>query len=244
MKKFVFIFSAMFFIFLVDVDAEAQIYRNMPRIGTEAPSFTAETTNGRINFPADFGRSWKVIFAHPRDFTPVCSSELLEVAYQQDAFDELNAQFIVISADDIETHRDWKKSLEEIPYKDGKTVNINFPLVDDYNKRISYRYGMIPLNEPSGPNIRSVIIIDPDNIVRAVLHYPNEVGRNIDELRRTLVALQTVDNNRNVVTPANWTPGGDVMVTSLSPEERESIGQANSKFYQLSWYMIFKKMDE
>lgn len=237
------IFFALFFS-LILVQAGAQLYRNMPRIGTEAPSFTAETTNGRLNFPSDFGRNWKVIFAHPRDFTPVCSSEILELAYQQDKFDELNAKFIILSTDDLDAHRDWKAALEEVTYKDDRTVDINFPFVDDFDKRISYRYGMIPLNEQSGPNIRSVIIIDPDNKVRAVLHYPNEVGRNIDELRRTLTALQTVDNNQHVATPANWTPGGDVMVTSLTQEERGSIGQANSDFYQLSWFMIFRKMNE
>lgn len=216
----------------------------IPLIGVEAPSFTAESTNGRINFPGDFNSSWKILFAHPKNFTPVCSSELLELALNQDNFKSLDAKIVVISTDNMSQHNSWKAALEEISYKGNGPVKIDFPLIDDNNFRVSNLYGMIHSAASIGQNIRGVFIIDPENKVRSIHYYPNEVGRNIDELLRTLAALQATDKDKNVVTPANWEPGNDFMVPVISAEERESIGVTDSPFYQKSWFMTYKKNNQ
>ena len=215
----------------------------LPLIGSEAPSFNANSTNGKINFPADFGKNWKILFAHPRDFTPVCSSELLELAYEQDNFDRLGVKLLVLSYDDMKTHRSWKEALEAIEYRDRDRVNIKFPLVADENLAISEKYGMVPPGQKAGSNIRSVFFIDPENTVRAVVHYPNEVGRSTAELKRVLVALQTTYSQENVVTPANWQQGDDVMLKYISSSEREAFDKADSKLYQYSWFMTFRKSE-
>ena len=130
---------------------------NVPLIGTQAPSFTAESTNGRINFPADFGNNWKIIFAHPKDFTPVCSSELLELAYEQESFDRLGTRILVLSTDLLSPHFTWKKALEEVSYKDRDPVSIKFPLVDDNSFSVSNKYGMIHPEAGIGVNIKRCI---------------------------------------------------------------------------------------
>jgi peroxiredoxin 2/4 len=213
----------------------------MPLIGVEAPSFTARSTNGVINFPADFGSDWKILFAHPKNFTPVCSSEMLELAAHQETFDRLGAKIVVISTDILDQHYHWKAALEEIRYRDNEPVKIKFPLVEDDKYRVSSQYGMIHPAVSIGQNIRGVFIIDPDNKVRAIFYYPNEVGRNIDELSRTLVALQATRSNPKILTPANWRAGDDFMVPVITTAERESIGKPGSKLYQFSYFMIYQK---
>jgi peroxiredoxin 2/4 len=215
----------------------------IPLIGAEVPSFTANSTEGVINFPEDFGEDWKIIFSHPKDFTPVCSSELLELAHKQEDFNDLGARLIVISTDLLDQHHIWKTALEEIPYRGRDPVEIKFPMVDDNSFRVSNLLGMIHPDVSISKNIRGVYIIDPENKVRAINFYPNEVGRNINEIKRTLVALQKTHNNREIVTPANWQPGDDVMVPALSSDDMESLGDPDSPFYQISFFMTFRKME-
>ena len=207
----------------------------IPLIGEKAPSFTAESTNGVINFPADYGRSWKILFSHPQDFTPVCSSEILELAYLQNHFSELNTKLIVVSTDGLDTHFHWKKALEELDYKGRTPVKIKFPLVDDNNLAISMQYGMIHAPTNSTKDVRGVFIIDPDDIVRAIYFYPLEVGRSSDELLRTVTALQTTSRSA-VLTPADWRLGGDVIVPYLPKAEVVPEG-----YYEIAWFMWFKK---
>jgi len=240
MKK-ISLISAVLFISMAYGWSNANSNTTVPLIGTQAPSFTAESTNGTINFPADFGKSWKIIFAHPKDFTPVCSSELLELAYEQESFDRLGARLLVLSTDLLSQHFAWKTALEEVSYKDRDPVRIKFPLIDDNRLSVSNKYGMIHPEAGIGVNIRGVYIIDPENRVRAIYFYPNEVGRNIDEIKRSLIALQKTYTDRNVVTPANWVPGDDLMVPVISAYERENIGNPDSDLYQLSWCMTFRK---
>jgi len=210
-------------------------------IGVETPSFVAQSTDGEIDFPGDFGLSWKILIAQPKVYTPVCSSELIELAYQQDSFDELNAKLIIIVPDNLELEKGWKMVLEEINCKDRGRVKINFPLVEDCYYKISNLYGLICPDVKLGQSIRGVFIIDPNNKLRTVFQYPIEVGMNVDELRRTLIALQATYNNQNVATPANWQPGDDLIVPVISAFERENMGNSNSDLYQLSWCMTFKK---
>lgn len=241
MKKIIVFISALF---VISFSAFAQGKKfAMPIIGEEAPKFSAESTNGKLKFPKDFGESWKIIFSHPKDFTPVCSSELLELALKQDEFKALNTELIVLSTDILQQHIDWKMALEEISYKKNNPVKINFPLVADNEMLISRKYGMLHEPYSDGRNVRAVFIIDPENIVRSIQYYPNEIGRNIDEILRTLYAMQTVAKNKNTLTPANWEPGGDVLIPHLNHEDKKKLAEGDNEVYQEAWFMTFKKID-
>jgi peroxiredoxin 2/4 len=214
----------------------------IPVIGQRAPAFIANTTQGEINFPNDYFDKWKILFSHPADFTPVCTSEILELSYLQDKFEDLNTKILVISTDGINSHLEWIKSIESISYKDRKPVKINFPLIADLNMTISKQYGMIHPYISSNHNVRGVFIIDPKNKIRAIFFYPMNIGRNFDEILRTLAALQKADSD-DILTPANWTKGCDVLLPSpKNPEESEKMKAKNDPdYYSLNWYMWFKK---
>lgn len=216
--------------------------RNMriPLIGEKARSFTAESTEGKISFPDDFGVSWKMILSHPMDFTPVCSTEIIELAWMQDEFEKLDVKLIIVSTDPLETHKQWKKALEQINYNHYPALKINFPIVDDANLVIANLYGMLHPESENTRDVRGVYIIDPDNIIRAIFFYPQEVGRNMNELLRAVNALQTTDNNR-VLTPANWNTGKDVLVSFPVKSDMSAMNKESGEYYQFSWFMIFKK---
>jgi peroxiredoxin 2/4 len=220
--------------------AQKQVNVQIPLIGDQAITFTGESTNGPITFPTDFGNKWKILFSHPKDFTPVCSSELLELASLQSDFSKLNTALVVISTDNLEQHKTWKESLETVNYQGQGLQKINFPLVADENKVISMEYGMLHSKESTTKDVRGVFIISPQNKVEAIFFYPSNVGRNMDEIKRTLIALQTAKDN--VVLPANWQPGNDVILSYLTPEEQAQIGKPNSDIYQVAWYMTFMKI--
>jgi peroxiredoxin (alkyl hydroperoxide reductase subunit C) len=214
----------------------------IPLIGEIAPSFTTVTTNGLLSFPEDYGRKWKILFSHPQDFTPVCSSEILELANLQGEFDKLGVKLVVVSVDPVDSHRQWKKAMELLNYKDRKNVEINFPLVSDENLSISNKYGMIHPASNTTKFVRGVFIIDPDNIIQAIYFYPMHVGRNIDEILRTVEALQTVAVDK-VMTPANWKPGDDLLVPF--PPNTELIDPKNPPvgYYNTAWFMWFKEIN-
>jgi peroxiredoxin (alkyl hydroperoxide reductase subunit C) len=216
----------------------------IPLIGEIAPSFTAESTNGTIVFPADFGKRWKVLFSHPQDFTPVCSTEILELARLQEEFDKLGAKLIVVSTDLLETHVQWKKSLESLTLNDKENVKIKFPLVDDDKRIISKAYGMIHPTSNTTQAVRGVFIIDPDNIIQAIYFYPKSVGRNTDELIRMVTALQTTESG-NVLTPVNWKAGNDLLVP-VPPAIDGASGKATipAGIYSPIWYLWFKKVSQ
>lgn len=212
----------------------------IPLIGDKAISFKAESTNGNINFPDDFGKMWKILVSHPKDFTPVCSSELLELAAMQSEFKDLNAAVIVLSTDKLDQHKTWIESMKTINYRGMGMQEIKFPLVADENMEISMEYGMIHPSTNTTQNVRGVFIISPDNIVKYVSFYPMEVGRNTEEIKRTLVALQTVKDN--IITPANWKPGDDVMLSYLNEGQKEEMEKPGAKIYQIAWFMTFMKL--
>lgn len=211
----------------------------VPVLGEKAPSFTVLSTNGQINFPKDFGRSWKVLFSHPQDFTPVCSSEVLELAYMQSEFDKLNAKFLVLSVDSLDSHNDWKRAMEELNYKGRGPVKISVPIASDRKYRVSRQYGMIHDASNDKRTVRGVFIIDPENTIQTILYYPMSVGRNMDEIKRTLIALQTVAK-KDISTPANWQEGNDVLL-HIKPSEAE-VKKADGNIYELAWFMIFQKI--
>lgn len=212
----------------------------IPLIGDKAPSFLAETTNGTINFPSDFGINWKILFAHPQDFTPVCSSEILELAYLQNEFEKLGVKLLIVSTDPLETHEQWKKALEQVDYKGREKARIRFAFADDNNLDVSKKYGMIHPATNSTRSVRGVFIIDPENVIRAVYFYPMEVGRSTAELLRTVTALKTVDR-KAMMTPAEWIPGEDFVVPFLPAAKAESTAVLPEGYYKLSWFMVYRK---
>jgi peroxiredoxin (alkyl hydroperoxide reductase subunit C) len=214
----------------------------IPLLGDDAPSFTAKSTKGTLSFPKDFGEKWKILFSHPADFTPVCSSELLELAAIQDDLKKMDVEIVVISTDKLETHNQWIKSMDSVTYKNRQPVKIDFPLVADEDHWIARRYGMIHGNTNTTRYVRGVFIIDPLNKIRAFFFYPMNVGRNIDEITRTIKALQLSDKN-HVLTPADWRTGDDVLVpfTKYTGDQKDLAKKDDPGLYMLTWYMWFRK---
>ena len=236
-KMFLFVISAAFLF----VTSNAQ--RQIPLIGSEAPIFKANSTQGQLTFPNDFGDSWKILFSHPQDFTPVCSSELLELANLQEDFEKLGVKTAVISTDNVARHKSWVTHLEELDYKGRGTQKINFPLFEDVKGEASGLYGMLHEPVSTVKDIRGVFIIDGNNIVRSINFYPMEVGRNMDEIIRIVMALKTTSEEK-VLTPANWTKGDDVMVPYF-PYTKEELAQnpeLKDNYYNVGNRMWFKKV--
>ena len=213
----------------------------IPLIGEKAPSFTAESTNGTINFPDDYGHNWKILFSHPKDFTPVCSSEIMELANLQDKFNKLGVKLVVVSTDRLDTHIQWKKALENVKLNNRDLVKINFPLVDDENITIAKEYGMIHRETNSTQSVRGVFIIDPNNVIQAVMFYPMNLGRSTDELLRMVTALQTSARDK-VLMPVNWTAGKDVLV-KVPPKQLDTNDQNKdiAGYYNPAWFLWYKK---
>jgi peroxiredoxin 2/4 len=213
----------------------------IPLIGESAPAFTAESTNGTIHFPSDFGRTWKVLFSHPQDFTPVCTTEILELAYLQEEFNKLGVSLVVVSTDPIDTHVQWKKSMETLNLNNRGLQQIKFPLVDDQSHIISQQYGMIHPSSNTTQAVRGVFIIDPDNIIQAFYFYPRSVGRNTDEILRFITALQTTTANK-VMTPVNWKAGNDLLIPIPPKTDSGNGTQVIPEGYSSPiWYLWYKK---
>lgn len=238
MKKVLFISILSCFIAAAAIAQNNQI----PLIGSKAPSFKAKSTNGKIQFPDDYGSNWKILFSHPQDFTPVCSSELLELAFLQNDFKKLGVDIAVISTDVLSQHEMWKAHLQELDYKGrGKQV-INFPIIDDHEAKASRQYGMLHEPVSTTKDVRGVFIIDSKNVVRSINFYPMEVGRNLDEIVRIVEALQTSDETQ-VLTPANWNMGDDVMVPFFpyTKDELADNPELENDYYSVGNRMWFKR---
>ncbi len=184
----------------------------MPRIGDKAPEFKAVTTQGPIDFPSDYTGSWVILFSHPADFTPVCTSEFMTFASMEAKFAEANCKLVGLSVDGLYSHIAWLRTIKEkIEYKGMKNVEVNFPLIEDITMEVAKKYGMIQPGESNTKAVRAVFFVDPKGIIRAIIYYPLSLGRNFDELYRALVAMQTADAFQ-IATPADWHPGDDVIV--------------------------------
>jgi peroxiredoxin 2/4 len=214
----------------------------LPLIGDKAPSFTANSTNGILNFPEDFGNSWKILFSHPLDFTAVCTSELCGLARNQEKLDSLNVKVAVVSIDEIERHLLWKEFMERVLKEEDEALKIQYPIIADLSGKVSRKYGMLhSINDKR--DVRGVFIIDPENTIQAISFYPMNVGRNMDEIIRTILALQLTENE-NVLTPLNWNPGDDVLVPHkpYTFEELEKNPELKNQYYNKGEFMWFKRM--
>ena len=184
----------------------------MPRIGEKAPSFKAVTTQGEINFPEDYKGNWVILFSHPADFTPVCTSEFMTFATLENQFTKANCKLVGLSVDGLYSHIAWLRTIKEkIEYKGMKDVEVKFPLIEDITMEVAKKYGMIQPGESNTKAVRAVFFIDPKGIIRAIIYYPLSLGRNFDELFRALIAMQTADAF-SIATPADWRPGDDVII--------------------------------
>lgn len=184
----------------------------MPKIGDKAPAFKAVTTQGDIKFPDDYEGKWVIFFSHPADFTPVCTTEFMTFAHMAQDFKNLNCELVGLSVDGLYSHIAWLRTIKEkIEFNDMKNIEVKFPLIEDITMEVSKKYGMIQPGESNTKAVRAVFFIDPKGIIRAMIYYPLSMGRNFDEIKRALIAMQTADKY-SIATPADWKPGDDVIV--------------------------------
>jgi peroxiredoxin (alkyl hydroperoxide reductase subunit C) len=216
----------------------------IPLIGETAPAFQAVTTQGPIQFPQDYKGKWVILFSHPADFTPVCTTEFMTFAKMMPKFEALNCKLIGLSIDSNYSHIAWlRRIFDAIEYKGMKNVAVTFPVIADLKMDVAKKYGMVQPAADDTHAVRAVFVIDPKAKVRAVLYYPLSNGRNMDEILRLLIALQTTDKH-NVATPANWQPGDEVIVpppgSCGTAEERMSKPDPDVR--ALDWFFSLKKM--
>ena len=212
----------------------------LPLIGDKAPEFKALTTEGTINFPEDYKGKWVLFFSHPSDFTPVCTTEFMTLAKMQDEFKEMNVELLGLSVDSLYSHIAWVRTIENLEWKDMKNTKIKFPIIADLNTKVSTKYGMLQPNVSSTQAVRAVFVIDPEGIIRSIVYYPLTTGRNFDEIKRMIKALQKSDATHSS-TPANWQPGDDLIVTTpVTVEEAEMAMNAEGQEV-LDWFLRFKK---
>ena len=224
---------------------EENLITPMPRIGDKAPSFSAVTTQGEINFPADYSGSWVILFSHPADFTPVCTSEFITFASMEKKFEEAGCKLVGLSVDGLYSHIAWLRTIKEkIEYRDMKNVEVNFPLIEDITMEVAQKYGMIQPGESTTKAVRAVFYVDPKGIVRAIIYYPLSLGRNFEELYRALIAMKTADEF-SVATPADWQPGDDVIVPtagSCGVAKERMENKKDMKCYD--WFFCTRPIDK
>lgn len=206
----------------------------LPRLNEPAPAFDALTTHGRKSL-ADYRGKWLILFSHPADFTPVCTTEFMAFARRADDFAELNTELLGLSIDSHYAHIAWVRSI-----KDSFGVDIRFPIIADLDMKVAQDYGMIQPGASDTQAVRATFIIDPDGILRAMVYYPMTNGRSIDEFYRLIQALQTADTHK-VATPENWTPGQDVIVPT--PQTTDAAEARMSEGYETTdWYFSTKSL--
>ena len=219
----------------------------MPRIGEKAPAFKAVTTQGEINFPQDYTGSWVILFSHPADFTPVCTSEFITFATMQDKFAQANCKLVGLSVDGLYSHIAWLRTIKDkIEYKGHKNVEVTFPLIEDITMEVATKYGMIQPGESNTKAVRAVFFIDPKGVIRAIIYYPLSMGRNFEELYRALIAMETADAF-SVATPADWQPGDDVIVPtagSCGVAKDRMEGKDKDKMKCYDWFFCTKPLDK
>ena len=219
---------------------------SMPRIGDKAPEFKAKTTQGDINYPSDYKGSWSILFSHPADFTPVCTTEFMTFASMEEKFAKANCKLVGLSVDGLYSHIAWLRRIEEkMEFKGMKNVEVKFPLIEDITMNVAKKYGMIQPNEDTTKAVRAVFFVDPEGVIRAIVYYPLSLGRNFDELYRALIAMQTADAF-DCATPADWRPGDDVIVPPAG-----SCGTAADRMEGkeagvecVDWFFCTKKVSE
>lgn len=214
----------------------------MPLIGDIAPSFKAVTTQGNINFPEDYKGKWVILFSHPADFTPVCTTEFMTFASMAEEFKAMNTELVGLSVDSLYAHIAWLRKIQELEWNGISKPEVTFPLIEDIKMDVARKYGMIQPGASTTQAVRSVFFIDPKGKIRAIIYYPLSLGRNFDEIKRVILALQKADAD-NCATPANWRPGDDVIVPTAGScgTAKERVESKDPDMYCLDWFMCFRK---
>jgi len=223
-----------------------EITYNMPRINEKVPAFKAVTTQGEIDFPKQYEGSWVILFSHPADFTPVCTSEFMTFASMEKQFAELNCKLVGLSVDGLYSHIAWLRTIKEkISYRGMKDVEVTFPLIEDITMEVAKKYGMIQPGESNTKAVRAVFVIDPKGILRTMLYYPLSLGRNFDEILRIVVALKAADAF-SIATPADWRPGDDVIVPTAGScgVAKERMESKDPDVTCHDWFFCTKKLDK
>ena len=192
--------------------------------------------------PEPYKDKWVILFSHPADFTPVCTTEFMTFASMQEEFKKLNTELIGLSIDSVYAHIAWLRRIKEIRYKDMKDVEVDFPVIEDIKMDVAKKYGMVQPNASSTQAVRAVFIIDDKKKVRTVLYYPSSTGRNMKEIKRLVIAMQKADKE-SIATPANWEPGDDVILPPPGScgTAKERVETKEDGRYCLDWFMCLKK---
>jgi peroxiredoxin (alkyl hydroperoxide reductase subunit C) len=210
----------------------------MPKIGDKAPDFKAVTTFGELQFSEYNKGNWVVLFSHPADFTPVCTTEMSAFALNKDFFDAHNSKLLGLSIDSIHSHLAWVNNVHE---KTG--VLFNFPIIADLDMSVSMKYGMLHPGASTTAAVRAVFFIDPQGTIKLIMYYPLNIGRNMEEIKRVLIALQTAESSKCAL-PVNWIPGEKVIVpppkTMIEMEERKKLEGTDVDF--IDFYLIKKSI--
>jgi len=218
---------------------------HIPLIGDKAPAFTATTTQGKISFPQDYKGKWVILFSHPADFTPVCTTEFMTFGAMMEQFDKLNCKLIGLSIDSNYSHIAWLRRIDKkIEFNGMKNIKIKFPVIADLSMDVAKKYGMVQPKAHKTHAVRAVFIIDPKSNVRAIIYYPLANGRNFKEIKRILIAMQTSDKFK-CATPANWEPGDDVIIPppgSCGAAAKRVTDANKDKYRCLDWFLCFKKL--
>jgi len=218
------------------IEKETQEIYTMPRIGDMAPDFEAVTTTGNMKF-SDYNKgSWVVLFSHPADFTPVCTTEMSGFAQESDFFEKHNTKLLGLSIDSIYSHIAWVNAVDE---KTG--VLFNFPIIADIDMNVAKLYGMLQPGESETAAVRAVFFIDPKGKIRLIMYYPLNVGRNMEEIKRSLLALQTSDEHQ-VAMPLNWQPGDKVIVGAPNTLKGLAARKKDTELEQVDWYLAKKSL--
>ena len=208
--------------------------RSLPRIGDTAPDFTAQTTHGEVKLSQWQGADWAILFSHPADFTPVCSTELVELGRRYQEFARRNVKLIGVSIDSVHSHLAWVQNLKQI-----MDVRLPYPLVADSDRKVAEAYGMIHPHESATVTVRALFFIDPKHTIRAIIYYPLNIGRNVDEIVRVVDALQMADG-KGVACPVNWKPGDKVIVPPPKTEKDVDARLALKDVERLDFYLVKK----
>jgi peroxiredoxin (alkyl hydroperoxide reductase subunit C) len=219
---------------------------HLPLIGEDAPPFEADTTQGHLSFPDHLHGKWVVFFSHPADFTPVCTTEFLTFAAMHEEFRALNCELLGLSIDSVYSHIAWLRTIRDrVEFHGHRDVEVNFPVVADLGMEVARKYGMLQPSASHTQAVRAVFLIDPKGKIRAMVYYPLSNGRNIQEIKRLLIALQTSDAH-GVATPADWTPGEEVIVpppgSCGAAKTRMSVKDETLRC--VDWFLCFKQLSK
>jgi len=217
------------------MNSEVAEVKSLPRIGSKAPDFEVETTHGTIRL-SDYKGSWVILFSHPADFTPVCTTEFIGFQKIYPQLRELNTELLGLSIDSVSSHISWVRNIKE-----NFDVEIEFPVIADLNKEVAEKYGMIMPEDSSTETSRAVFVIDDKQIVRAIIYYPLSTGRNMDEMVRVVTALQTSDEH-SVATPADWKKGDKVLIPPASTTELAEERVKDDSMECVDWYFCKKQL--